>query len=105
MYNYIFVRTDIPVRHQMAQACHAALETGKMFNRGNDIPDSIVVIGVDSQEELEFAFNYIKECGIDCVMFCEPDWDYGNTSFGTEAITGGKRQHLKGYSTWKLKTN
>ena len=45
-YVYIIVRTDIPVPHQMAQACHAALESGKVFNEVNCQPDSIVVLKV-----------------------------------------------------------
>lgn len=34
-------------------------------------------------------------------MFFEPDWDYGNTAFGTELITEDRRHILKGYQLWK----
>ena len=54
-YVYVVVRVDIPIQHQMAQACHAALEAGKEFPDIIDEPDSLIVLQVENQEELNRA--------------------------------------------------
>lgn len=101
-YNYIFVRRDIPIQHQIAQACHGAYETGKVFNtKPSCDPDSLIVIGVKNQNELLKAQTRLKEIGIETVAFWEPDWDYGWTSFGTEPLDDVQRLHLRRYQLWK----
>ena len=49
---YVVVRRDIPIQHQMAQACHGALEAGKVWNEVKCDPDSLIVIGVKNQDQL-----------------------------------------------------
>lgn len=101
-YNYIFVRTDLPIAHQMAQACHGALETGKRFHETQMCsPDSIIILQVKNQEELRNAQDIVEKAGIKTVAFFEPDWDYGFTSFGTEPITQDMRHHLRKFRLWK----
>lgn len=99
---YVFVRRDIPIQHQMAQACHGALESGKVFNEKPSCdPNSLIVIGVKSQEELLKAQYKLEQHGIKTVAFWEPDWDYGLTSFGTEPLSEDMRHHLRRYQLWK----
>ena len=101
-YVYIFVRVDIPVQHQMAQACHAALEAGKEFPDLTDAPDSLIVLQVADQEELNHAADLLHKNGICLVKFWEPEprWNYGYTSFGTEPLKNSQRNLLNGYKLW-----
>lgn len=102
-YNYIFVRRDLPIQHQITQACHAAYETGKVFNdKPLDNPDSLITIGIKNQEQLINAQKRLEELGIKTIPFFEPDWDYGFTSFGTEPLDDEQRTNLLKYQLWKI---
>lgn len=101
VWNYVFVRTDIPVEQQMVQAAHAALEAGIKFGKVSVEPASVIILQVPNKEKLEEAMKYTIESGISCEMFYEPDWDYGNTAFGTEPITFDRRKIFKKYKLWK----
>ena len=56
---YVVVRRDIPIQHQMAQACHGALEAGKVWNEVKCDPDSLIVIGVKNQDRMQLAHQHI----------------------------------------------
>lgn len=99
---YVVVRKDIPIQHQIAQACHGALEAGKVYNEVSCSPDSLIVIGVKNQYQLMKAQKKLEDLGIGTVLFWEPDWDYGWTSFGTEPLTQEQRIHMKGFQLWKI---
>jgi hypothetical protein len=91
----------MPLQHQIAQACHGALESGKVFNTVQCDPDSLIVIGVKNQNELLKAQKRLEENGIKTVGFWEPDWDYGWTSFGTMPLGEEHRHFLKRHQLWK----
>ena len=99
-YVYVVVRRDIPIQHQMAQACHGALEAGKVWNEVKCDPDSLIVIGVKNQDQLLKAQRKIEAAGIKTVGFWEPDWDYGWTAFGTEPLSQEQRIHMKSFQLW-----
>ena len=86
----------------MAQACHAALESGKEFPVILDEPDSLIVLQVENQEALNRAADLLYENGIALVKFWEPEprWNYGYTSFATEPMTREQRGILNGYKLW-----
>lgn len=87
----------------MAQACHAAYETGKVFNdKPLCDPDSLIVIGIKNQEQLLKAQAKLEEAGIKTIPFFEPDWDYGFTSFGTEPLSDEQRTIVRKYQLWKI---
>lgn len=86
----------------MAQACHGAYEAGKWLSDDRVTPDSMIVIGVKNQRELDKAQARLEAVGIKTQMFFEPDWEYGNTAFGTEPIGEELRVHLKRYQLWKV---
>lgn len=48
------------------------------------------------------AQKKLEDLGIGTVLFWEPDWDYGWTSFGTEPLTQEQRIHMKGFQLWKI---
>ncbi len=101
-YVYVVVRVDIPIQHQMAQACHAALEAGKEFPDIIDEPDSLIVLQVENQEELNRAADLLHKNGVGLVKFWEPEprWNYGYTSFATEPMKHDQRGILNGYKLW-----
>lgn len=101
-YVYIFVRRDIPIQHQMAQACHGALEAGKRFPENRGSTDSIIVIGVKNKDELKKAQKRLNENGVETEPFWEPSWDYGLTSFGTRPLTENERHIMRRYQLWKV---
>lgn len=97
---YVFVRKDIPIQHQMAQACHGALEAGKLFPEDRGDTDSIIILGVKNKGQLEKAIAKLQEQGIEFAQFHEPDWDYGLTSIGTRPLKESERHIMKGYRLW-----
>lgn len=99
---YIFVRKDIPIQHQMAQACHGALEAGKAFPEDRGVTDSIIVIGIKNKAELEKARKRLAEAGIEAIPFWEPDWEYGWTAFGTRPLKEEERPIMRRYQLWKV---
>jgi hypothetical protein len=85
----------------MAQACHGALEAGRKFPSGTEETNSIIVIGCKTKADLEKARTKVTAMGIRTEMFFEPDWEYGNASFGTEPIPESNRHIMKGFQLWK----
>ena len=86
----------------MAQACHAALESGKEFPVILDEPDSLIVLQVNDQEELHRAADLLHKNAVGLVKFWEPEprWNYGYTAFATEPMTREQRGILNGYKLW-----
>lgn len=100
-WNYVFIRTDLPVEQQIVQACHAAIEAGHTFEKLSNHPASLIMLQVPNKEKLEIAMKRTIERGIRCQEFLEPDWDYGLTAFATEQITADKRKTFSKYKLWK----
>lgn len=99
---YVFVRRDLPLNHQIAQACHGALEAGRKFPSHSSSTNSIIVIGVKTQKELDAAQARLTSIGIKTEMFYEPDFGpYGNTSFGTEPVSEDQRTVFRRFQLWK----
>ena len=44
---YTFIRKDLPLNHQMVQACHSALEAGSEFKEPGNIPFLILLESKD----------------------------------------------------------
>ncbi len=84
----------------MAQACHGALEAGKLFPEDRGNIDSIIVLGVKNKAQLEKAIAKLQDQGIEHAQFFEPDWDYGLTSIGTRPLKEQERHIMKGYRLW-----
>lgn len=85
----------------MAQACHGALEAGISFGSILTHPASIIILGVKNQNELFKAHKYCTDHGIKTAMFFEPDWNYGETSFGTEPLQPEQWSLMRRYRLWR----
>ena len=95
------MRRDLPLAHQMVQAGHAALEAGLKLPCEVPEPSSLIMIGVKDQKELYKARRYLSKHDIKTEMFFEPDWNYGHTAFGTEALIDSRRHTLRRFQLWK----
>lgn len=93
------MRGDIPLEHQIVQACHASHEAGRAQGTGDIIP-SLVMIKVKDKQALIEAAREISE-HVMLEMFYEPDWDYGQTAFATEMVSFDERRHFRKYKLWK----
>lgn len=101
---YIFIRTDLPIQHQIIQACHSVLEAGRTFSEHHGV-SHIVLIAVESQTELLEIKSYLIDNEVNHRIFYEPDNDYQYTSITTEPIYGSKRNIFKHFKLYKGETN
>ncbi len=81
----------------MVQSCHAAQESGLNFPNPTNETNSLIVLTVKSQAQLEKAYREIESHGIKLVKFHEPDWDYGFTAFASEPVYQDQRVSFKKY--------
>jgi hypothetical protein len=95
---YTFIRKDLPLNHQMVQACHSALEAGSEFKEPGNIPFLILLESKD-KDHLYDIKGKLDEWGIKHHMFFEPDNDMGHTSITTEPLS---REQCKLFSNFRL---
>ena len=88
------VRDDLPRPHQTVQACHAAISATHAF--GGPYNPHLVLCTSPSEEALNDLFNRLKEQGVPCCAYYEPDFA-GNqlTAIATAALQGGERKLLR----------
>lgn len=100
MYCYTFIRKDLPINHQIVQACHSALEAGSEFKEPGNIPH-LILLELKDQEHLIKTQEMLKNFGIRHHMFFEPDNDIGNSSITTEPLSNEKRKLLSNFKLWR----
>lgn len=106
VYNYVFVRQDLPLADQLVQACHACLEAARTF--GQPEGASLVLLGVESADHLHEALAHIHP--IRAAKFYEPDNDgvrpgpMGYAAACTEPIRGSARERLRKFDLWSPPT-
>lgn len=102
MYAYTFIRRDIPIQHQLVQACHSAMEAGSEFKAAGDIPHLILLDAKDA-EHLEEISRFLKVHGIRHHKFFEPDNDMGYSSITTEPLDVEQKKRLSNFKMWRPK--
>ena len=100
MYVYTFIRKDLPINHQMVQACHSALEAGSEFKAAKDIPN-LVLIELKNLEHLYETEKLLTTKGIRFHNFFEPDNGIGHSSITTEPINKEQKKALSNYRLWR----
>lgn len=100
MYAYTFVRKDIPIQHQLVQACHSALEAGSEFKKAGMIPNMILLEARDQSFLIETS-KFLDEHNIKHHMFWEPDNDLGYTSITTEPLNNEEKKKLSIFKMWR----
>lgn len=97
-YIYVFVRTDIPVAHQMVQTGHVCYMAGKLFDAQEDT--FLVLCSVKDENELISIKSRLDLKGVKSTMFFEPDNNFNYTSLCTEPVTKEKRNIFSKYKLW-----
>ena len=100
MYAYTFIRRDIPIQHQLVQACHSALEAGSEFKEPGKIPNLILLDAKDQNFLLQTS-KFLEEHNIKHHMFWEPDNDMGYTSITTEPLCSERKKKLSIFKMWR----
>jgi ureidoglycolate hydrolase len=85
-YIYIVVRNDLKKEHQLVQACHSTLESGLTFDRPKEGVIHLVVLEVNSEDELFLVASKLKDQEVDYVMFEESWGGIGFSSLATRPI-------------------
>lgn len=96
----MFVRTNIPLRHQIVQSNHAVLHMAALYFPSVDSIPNIVAIGVPNVRSLERALDKLRVAGIPHYQWIEPDFNLGFTSICTIPIGGVQRACLADYRLW-----
>ena len=94
----MLIRKDLPHSTQVVQASHACIEATKAFLTDQEIDHPhLVVLGVNSQEQLHNSAKKLEKAGIRFRVFIEPDRDNESTALATEPISGETRRIFKNY--------
>ncbi|MBU2723424.1 aminoacyl-tRNA hydrolase [Acidithiobacillus ferridurans] len=105
-YVYVLIRTDIPVAHQITQACHAALEVGFDHSRPQGPPVHLVTLAVKNIDALQDAQDRLSGAGIGYHLFFEPDEHdgavMGHTALASAPVSGASRKLFSRYPLWRL---
>ncbi len=99
-YVYVLIRQDLPLEHQITQACHAALEVGFDHARPKDHPVHLITLGVPDQQQLEKYAEALEDQGHPYHLFFEPDENRGHTALATSPIRGSHRNLFRGLALW-----
>jgi hypothetical protein len=88
----------LTLSQQIVQAAHAAIQATNLFPSKDP---NLVVCEVANIEELGRASDRLKNVGIDCAAFFEPDDDLGFTALATGPLKRDQRRFLKGFRSWR----
>lgn len=100
-YCYVLIRKDIPLEHQITQACHAALEAGFDTQRPGCNTTKLITLSIDSEEHLHEVSRKLELHNVGHHMFFEPDDNMGFSALATHPITGKERNHFKKFKLWR----
>lgn len=65
--------------------------------------DYLILIGVENENELLNIHNYICGCGINAVLFREPDLGDSATALCTEPVCNDKQKLFRKFRLWRPK--
>lgn len=98
---YVLVRLDIGLAQQLVQAAHAAAEAGRSFYQPGHGVARLVVLEVADLEALMHAREYLRQRGIACEAFFEPDEGMGYSALATQPLESRRRSHLRRWRLWR----
>lgn len=93
----MLIRKDLPHSTQVVQASHACIEATRAFLTDQAEHPHLVVLGVNSQEQLQNSAKKLEKAGVRFRVFIEPDRDNESTALATEPIGGETRRIFKNY--------
>lgn len=95
------VREDLPLRHQLVQAAHAAYEIGQRVGNPQPEPDYSVILSVPDEAALLRAYARLTEHGIPTHLFRESDLGDQATALASAPVVGEDRRRFSRYPLWK----
>lgn len=96
---YVFIRTDLPVNHQIVQHGHAIYQMVMYYRPDQENPNH-VTIGVPNVAALRRVLKKLSDNQIPHYAWSEPDNDMGLTSIATIPLVGEERKPLANYRTY-----
>jgi hypothetical protein len=90
-YRYVFIRTDIPFRHQVVQSNHASYHVASLRGPDTGIPN-LVTIGMPNLASIERVLRKLKSNQIPHYAWYEPDNDWGLTAIATAPLEADSEQ-------------
>ena len=97
---YVLVRRDIPLPDQLVQVGHACLVAGRLFDQPEN--GNMVVLSVQSEEQLLRSVATTEQAGIKWALFYEPDDNLGHTAACTAPIADSETKRLfRKFQMWK----
>lgn len=104
-YVYVVIRTDLPVEHQITQACHAALEIGFDQSRPQGHPVHLVTLAAKDELDLHRQAERLDREGIGYHLFFEPDESggkvMGHTALASVPVRGVHRRLFSRRPLWQ----
>ena len=98
-YVYCFVRQDLTLPQQVVQACHACIEIARLLSP-DIVHPHLVILGIDSEFQLQHVAARLEALGIQYQPFYEPDLGSQLTSLATEPLSLQQRKAMQRYRCW-----
>ena len=99
-YSYLLIRKDLTGPQQIVQSSHAAHKAGHRFGDHSHL----ICFGINTENDLLKASDYLNAKGIAHEMFYEPDGGAGYTAICTQPLIGVNRTPMRRFSLLKSLT-
>lgn len=100
-YVYVVTRSDLPQPHSQVQVAHAAIAATLAYGSSKIPHPHLVVCVVENEEELEAAFEKLKEQGIPVISWREDDMGNALTAISTGPLAGSSRKPMRRFRLMK----
>jgi len=95
------IRKDLPVEVQVVQGAHAALESGLHLGDDKTRVNHLVALQVKNEEQLRNVHERLRMCGVESVLFEEPDRGNEATALCSGPVEGDARKLFSRYNLWQ----
>lgn len=95
------MRADLPAPHLVCQSIHAAISSTLAYGSSRLTHPHLVVVTVPDEQSLEQEFERLKQLGVRCCAYREPDFLNAMTAVATAPLIGPDRQPLRHLPLWK----
>ena len=100
-YIYVLTREDLPQPHRTVQVAHAVLAASVTYGHWNRPHPFMVVLTVKDETELNDTFNWLKESGVPCCGYYEPDMGQALTAVATAPLKQTERKRFRKFRLMK----
>jgi hypothetical protein len=97
----LFIRTDIPIEHQLVQSNHASYHLAQLRGAELGVPN-LITIGMPNVATLERVLRKLQANGIPHFAWREPDHAFGLTAIATAPLAADspERELMKNYRVY-----